>query len=381
MHKHHFHRIISLNSKLKDFYYHKTLYAFAFKLITIFVPIYLLILGFPLIAVIGWLLLKRLSQPFFTIMGIRIANWIGMKKTFIFIMFVGVGYLSLLSAISQNIIFLIPAALAVGMFGAIYSSQEIVLFTEISKKREIGAERGLAKSLQEISGFFAPIIGAFILIKFGMSNLVIIASVIALLSIIPLLMIKNVHFKLKMKLHDRSKKHKIKIGTLIELAHKGIHDEAKESIWPIFLFISGIELMSVGIVGALFALAGIITPFLIGRLVDINRKKIMYITTFGYFVAWSIAAFYPNEIMLYVLSFLIGAASSGLWLSICRKVIELGKKNDPSLFGPIWEMTDDLGRAFTLFIALFVLTFATMQIMFIILAGIALLFIVWEMFR
>jgi hypothetical protein len=237
---------------------------------------------------------------------------------------------------------------------------------------------GALDTLNSFTGLFAPLIGGFLLAEMGMPVLFAAVSVLFIASIFPLLTIEKAHFKLRTSLHDHSKRHEVDGKTLIELLHNGFQAESVETLFTVFLFLSGFEIISVGVVGVFFGLMGALVPMFLGKMVDINHDRVLFLGTVISVASWTAIALYPHEVLLYLAAFSLGIAYEALWLTACKRACILGKRKDPCFFGPAFEMIDEMGRGMALMFMLVLLTFAGMNTLLLGVAGVGLIFALWK---
>lgn len=338
------HTISALHSSLAEFYYHKLFYQFGFALISIFIPIYFITIGFSLINVFLWLLLYRFSEPLLVFVDKKIANRIGMCKTFIVsLLLAPVSFVMIWQAGAYPGIFFLSALLW-GFMNSLYWSQELTLFIEISKSKSAGIERGGMSSLQSIFASFAPFIGGLLLVSFGMYWLIVITSVILLVSVMPIIFIKDAGFKLTSPLIHRARLKSINRKTIIELLHRGFQGEAVDTFLPLFIFLFGLKITEVGIAGSLLAIAGVISPIIIGKAVDKKMEMTLIVSVIVGILGWLFFVLYPESIVLFIATIILGVVYEGYWLTTCKRVCLVAKRRSPSYFGIMFELLDDLGR-------------------------------------
>lgn len=379
MHKRSIHQsIMRLHSGLANFYYHKAIYTFGSDLITIFVPIYFLTLQFSLLEVLLWLVVYRFAQPLSLSASSKLANRIGMRSMLIFTMLLMPVYFLMIWQIAFFPLLFFPAALFWSFTHSAYWAQELTLFLEVAKSRKAGLERGGITSIQNVFALFSPVIGGVILTLYGMPLLVALTGAALLLSMIPLFFIKKAHFRLRIRRHERTKKHRLEGKTVIHLLHRGLQSDAVYTFLPIFLFLLGLEIIEVGVIGSILAVMGIVTPLLIGKAVDKNWELVVTMSSVFALLTWVVLALFPERIMLFVLSIIIGLLYQGHWLSMNKLVCIAGKRKDPSFFGTSFELLDDIGGGINVFIMLVSYLLWGIPGMMLAIAGAGAVFLAWN---
>jgi len=374
-------KIFGLHPKVTKFYYHRTLYSFAASMVSIFVPIYLLTLNYSFLAVLGWLLIGRVLDPISGFFAVKLDNIIGMKKAILLSLILTVVIFFLLWQLETNPILFFPIILVYSFTRVNYWMQCNALFMEVAKPKEMGTEAGVIDGLETFTGLIAPLIGAYILVELGMPILLAVTSAILMISIIPVLMIKGAHFKIKTSFHDHTKKHTFDPKLLIEMLHRGFQSNLLNVIFPLYLFLAGFEIIDIGVIAVLLALSGVFTPLLFGKLIDKdpkNRERFTMLGTILSIIVWVTIAIYPNEILFYVAAFLLGLVAELIWHPVKNKISILGKQKDPCFFGFVYEISDDMGRAIALIVVITVLLLFNLQIALIATTVLMLIFVIWK---
>jgi len=344
----------------------------------------LLSLGFDVVFVLTWFLVKRIFQVSIGFGSISLTNKIGMKKAILLGLMVETIFFIFIPIVGQNILFLFLIVLIKGFGEVTYWLNEFTMFTEVSKKGHAGFERGVVDMFQGAMSLLPPVIGAYILTNFGINYLSIIAALIILSSSIPIFYIKGLKFKTKMTLKNTKKyfkKFKVDTKTIFEIINHGIQDEMLTLFFPMFLFVSGIKIMEIGFVGLTVAFAGIIAPLIFGRISDVYQKKLMLFSTLGFSISWGLVLFLNNYFSIAILSFFLGIFSESVWLAVNEKTTMLGKKYDPTFFGIISELFDDFGRGSLIIIMIPFVFFVGIEFTFIVMSIISFLFVLIFKFR
>ncbi len=372
------HSVVRLHSGLAKYYYHKVFYRLASDLISIFIPIYLLTLGFSLIDVAFWLLILRGSQSFFTSKSAKLADMIGMRKVILISLLLSPVFFFMLWQIKFYPVLFVITAIMQAFISCTYWTQEFTLFIEVSKSKSAGFEKGIMSLIVGPVGMFAPLVGGFILTFSGMPLLISISAVLYMISIIPLLSIKNIHFKMKFHRHDHSKKHHISTRNLIDMIYRGFNHQFTDIVFPTLLFVFGLKIIEIGFVGSIIGLIGILIPILIGKMIDRKLNVVVVINYALFAIGWLLMFLYPEKAFLYVIVIIFAIISSSLWISVCKRICVLGKGKDPSYFGTAAEMFDDVGKLIATFLFFILLLFTNLQTIFLVVVVIGIIMFAWK---
>lgn len=369
---------MQLKSKLAKYYCHTSIRYLGLELIYILLPVYLLILGFSITTALIWFLMQRVFQFLFVLCAVPIANRFGIKFSLLLGLVAEALFLLTIPLIGQSILILFLVAILHSFASSIYWTNELTMFMEISKKMHEGFERGVAETVASMASMASPLVGALILVGLGMSYLSVTAATILILSYLPLAFIGGLKFRIDMNLKNLSKsirKYRLKRKTILQILNRGMQSEVIYTLWPIFLFVSGIQIIEIGIVGLLLGLASTLTPLLLGKFADLDHTKLMRLSTLGMLAVWLVAIFTKNSIILYLLSFLIGILTESLWLAINKRMTMLGKKYNASYFGVVHELSDVFSKGLILVILVPLVFFFGINIVFIVMAIASVLFL------
>lgn len=283
------------NRELSQFYLSVFAKGLARGSILIFVPIYLLQLGFSLrevaILYIAKFALFLLASP----IGMWSNSRFGIKKT----MAVGdiflIGYLAAVVLLAQRPELYFLLAILYGLASGLYLSAYHIEFTHAKDHKHEGAQISIGKALLIISQAMAPLLGA-LLITLGSYQLnFIVAAATILLSLVPLFMspdfrTKPYRFNLK-SLRTADSKRKA-----FSYAGFGVLQLGNDIFWPLFIYL---VLRNVLEVGALVSLSTVITIFGVlwyGRKVDGGVRQSLLAGVWAQAPSWLVRLFVTTPI-------------------------------------------------------------------------------------
>lgn len=289
------------NKEVDSLYFFNAMGQFAQGLISVFIPIYLFNLGFPIWQIILFYFLRSAYYltlgtsllPVMKVLSDKILMVLSIPPLVLF--FMGLNYINGLSAL----FFILPALAAINMLFMFIPYH--LDFTVASDDGHIGSEVGARFVINAIVKFATPFLGGLIIGMFGFDYVYILASAILILSIIPLFSFpkRNVSSNLTVKKVWR----KIKADNLfsynISSMAYGAEKMALTIIWPLFLFIivGGIEELG-GIVSAGFIIGALISFFL-GKRLDDNKgsgDRITKWSTTTLSIVWFLKSFITTTI-------------------------------------------------------------------------------------
>lgn len=326
---------------------------FAFSLIGIFIPIYLLTLNYSVYQVILFFIIYYAFCLIFSFVSIYLTKYFGVLKI-IFLRFPFLfAYLASLYFLQSYSIPLILVAFLGAVQNMFYWIPLHLLFMRNTKQKEMGSSTGKLFAFPKIAGIIAPLIGGLVMASLGFKYLIIFVFLIFLLSIIPILGLKKVKISFEFNFMKGIRLFNKYPKLFIAEFFGNMGDEIEAIIWPIFIYLSLISIASIGIIGTLISLSSFIFTLIIGKLSDkYNKKTILKIGSFLLLLAFSVRYFANNEFIFYTISILSGFFIVMLWIPFSSIMYEVAKKNTTDEFIVFREIPVALGRLFILSIAL-----------------------------
>lgn len=286
-----------------------SLNSFAMYLIGIFIPIYLLKLGYSFQIVILYLMIHHSMILVSAFGSVYVANKIGLvgslKLRFVFL-FV---YLFFLYSLADQpwLLFIIP--IISGMEAAFYWEPLNILFVRHTKKEKMGTAISKFYALPRAFTLLSPIVGAFIATYFGFPVLFIVAIFIFIIAIMPILSLRSEKTNFVFTWNRFREIYKNNKHYFIPEIIENLTEDAVV-IWSIFIYLELLSVVKVGIIGTLTELATIFFTLTLGKLTDNwNRRKLMRVGALLVTLIWVfnffIGQFTSNEILFYIATILL----------------------------------------------------------------------------
>lgn len=372
---------------MRAIYLMHSLQGFAFSLIGIFIPIYLLTLDYQVSQVLIFYIYHYLFLAIFAFLAAYIASRIGLQRTIIIRFPFTFIYLGLLFSLKDFVTPLPLIAFFSGLESALYWIPLHILFTKNSNKEEMGDSTGKLFALPQIMGLLAPLIGGLLATIFGFKFLIGAVIILLLLSVLPLFNLSSSEaftFSGKMLALPQlatianSIYHRITDalpiksqfnfqparGKELYQKHKkyfwaeifdNIGEETEAIIWPIFIYLNLLSVASVGLVGTLLSLGSILVTLIIGKASDkINKMKLIKAGAFLLALTWLARYFFASQPLYFVMTIVSGFFTALFLVAYSSKLYSLAKE-DESLtdeFFVFREIPVALGRISVLVIAL-----------------------------
>lgn len=316
------------------------------SLILIFIPILLLNIGYSIeMVIIYYLIYTFFDIPLNLVAKNLIIRW-GAKIVIIIANLFSVTYFLMLFFLSNdNLILFLSLALMAALYDSFYWVSLRYIFMQIRNKKESSSRTtSIFYIVQKLSGALGPIIGAALLI-FESQYILIIASItISILSIIPLLKIKNINKKTCPNINFKKffQQKQIK-KNYISVALFNMHLAAEDIIWPLFIFIAIGTIESIATLSVVVSISTIIFMYFIGHLKKQAPNKMILLGSFLIIGVWIVRLLYNEPIFYYVSVSLMGFFAILISLPLDAQMFKYGEKTD-ALSASTYE--NGLGMAF-----------------------------------
>ncbi|HBU27714.1 TPA: hypothetical protein DEB00_01190 [Candidatus Uhrbacteria bacterium] len=382
---HHYHAIRQhriINSDFHLFELSVWIHVFGRALISVFIPIFLLQLGYSTGNIMTYYFLYCL----FDLPLNFVARWstrrLGARLTIAVSTAATILFLFILLGMSTNHWpLLIALALSAAVYDALYWVAHIFLFMESSKKRgRMSRDTSSLSIIRQFGGLLAPAFGAVVLIFLHQQMLIILSVAILAASVVPLFMAKNLPDKPSTP--QRSLKQffsrKADLREYVIMSLYGVDGAVEDIIWPIFIFSLFASIQSVAIIPLTASVTTIIFTYFAGRISEHYRLKAM--TIGGLMIAFIWISRLLIEVPLYYYGsvFLTGLFAVLILIPMDSTIYERAEKTDAlsaSMYRNFFNMVSQ-----TLLFGVLALLTNVFQISFLLAATSALLIAVIAMF-
>ena len=332
-HYHHSHIYKFLHSSFKLFEVSIWLHVFGRSLISVFIPILLLEKGFSLSQVMIYYLIYNVIDVPLNLVARAVTVKIGAKLTIIIATIFSILFfiaLSVLTAGQWSL--LITIALFAAIYDTLYWVAHVYFFMQVEKgKNHVTKDITAIEIVRKVAGILAPAFGALVLILSNDQILLWVGAGILLLSIIPLLQIKDVQDKpkskpLKLKEFFNSA---VRPKDYIAISLFALHRVAENIMWPIFIYIALESIESVAIVPIIVSVTTMIFLFLSGKIKEAARWKFIGIASVLIAIMWILRLTIDLPIFYYISVFFVGIFAIFVAIPLNSNIYEIGKRVDP----------------------------------------------------
>jgi MFS family permease len=265
--------------RANEIYASLSIKAFALSLVSIFIPIYLYKLGYS-IQTILWFFIADfcMRAVLFLVAGPYVARF-GPKHGL---------FISSCAAVAQLVLFftlptyhwsILVLAFSSALTATFHFLSYYVDFAAVQNKKNVAKQVGILMQLLLIATSIGPLIGGLIGTYFGLHISLVVASVLALLSFIPLLASREPRIRHQYAL-TRLPFREI-TPDLISSAANGFHMRTSSQLWPFALFLVVLSYAKVGLLSMVSLILILsISHIVIGK-ADAHRRKLLKIGAWG----------------------------------------------------------------------------------------------------
>ncbi len=330
--------------------------ASALGLASVFVPIYLLSLGFPVAKVLSFVMVLFFTLGIVSILSAFISKHFGFRVSAFFSAPLLIVYLLGLYSLEYfqwGFPELYLLAFIQGVSAAFFWIPLNVLFTVHSTKKERGEQVGKLNIFPGIASLVAPVVGGFIAVSFGFPTLFLIATFFAFLSVIPLFFGKE---EMKPRFEFSFKKifPKRRIKFFFAFLFGGKKDIAAETLWPIFVYFLLRDTVSIGVLTTLAALGSFGIAYFIGRMTNHSTRYLfMKIGSILLGLTWFIRSFAKTKWEVFGISFLAGVFTILIDIPFATLWMDKANQENPIEFIVFRELVLNAGKTLILLFAIF----------------------------
>ncbi|NOQ37282.1 MFS transporter [archaeon] len=339
------HKIHLLKNELSEVYMNLALESFALSLISIFVPIYILSVGYSFDYMILFFMIYYGCIGIFAPVSASLANRFGFKHIILFRTPLLIAFLLGLHNI-ENLMFSPLILAAFGGFGSsLYWISINSIFAKYSDKIHRGTQTGKMVSLPQLAALAGPTLGGFISFIYGFKILFLVTSAIIIISVVPLFMTKetkpHINFSFRKMINIKAN---LKYSGYFTL--DGAKSVASVIFWPIFIYwgLSG-STTGTGFAQTLTGIGVIAFTYYIGRQTD-KKGKTSFIKKGAVFLAlvWFARIFASSSFEFFIYSLLAGFFTVLIDVPFLAASFDQANKENPDEFVVFRDIFIGFGR-------------------------------------
>lgn len=364
---------------MKRIYTAHTLNAIALSIISVYIPAYLLSLGFSLARVILFFVLLHgigLVYALF-IFPFLIKKW-GLLNTFKIYYPLQVLYFLLLSLMKTQHISPELVAILGGIANFAYWMPMNIFFIKFSSSEEMSSNLSNFFSLPTIFSIIGPLISAVLIPFVGFWIVFVITIILLIITFAPLAKIQNSHSSVDMNLTkswQRLKRNKLLF--FFEFLDNII--EESEWFWGVYVFLIIGSLDAPGIVGSLQAIGGAVFTLVVGKFAKKYGTYFVPLSAVFMVLLTLLQMFVRAHVSAYMLTVGISLVMTMFLVSYFSSVLKIVKDDDEEEFMILREIPTVLGRM-VVFIGIY-LSFHNLRFFFFLPLGTILMLLLFYMWK
>ncbi|MFB6216074.1 MAG: MFS transporter, partial [Candidatus Aenigmatarchaeota archaeon] len=330
------------------------LFKLAVGLVAIFLPLYILGLGYSPYQVFIFFLVYYSVFVLLSFPNGAIASRIGYKHMSILSSpFILAFYLIL--RMNPSITGLYVTAVLGGLGFNIYWAGMNPEIAESTHSQNRERETGYFFSMPTLATMISPVLGGLVLAVYSFHTLFLFAAVFIGTSFVPFIFSKEHHEG--MDLDPLSFFRRDHINDFLTYLGKGVNSIGKKVLWPLYLAVVIQSSVSIGGAGSLLALGSAAASIFLGRITDKdNRNSVLLsgavVTGLTYLLMIQVTSAEPALIV----SFLNGLGRTAMSLPIYSRAMDKAEKEDLVEYFAFRETALSMGRVITIFILVGIFT-------------------------
>lgn len=308
------------------------LHTFSRALIAVFIPIFILQIGYSLQEVIIYYLIYNIMDLPFNFMARWFVQKIGARWVIIIGSIFSLAFFASLYALGPNewgLLLLI--ALFAALYDAFYWIAHIYFFLKCSKNdKNIAKDASFQLIIKRVASIIAPALGAAVIVLFDRQVLIIVSMVFLVASIIPLFKLKKIEDKPVKKskgFNEFFKKWSVSRDYLMA-GFWSMHCAAESIIWPLFIFVSLSSIQSVAMLPIIVSFTTIIFIYFVGQISKKKRNTLIIIGSAAIAFMWIMRIMIHSNLFYYTSVLLVGLFSIFISIPLYSSIYEKGEKMD-----------------------------------------------------
>ncbi len=349
----HLREYLRLPSGVSEVYVALSLYGVGMSLIGIFIPIYLLTIGFSIKWALFYVLITKLIFSMLVPLVYKLDAKYGLQGTsLIRLPFFIISFVSLIFIPQAEWLFFV-AAISGGFALAFFWVPIHSFFTRNSDLKKEGSEVGKMLSIPTFFKILSPAVGGYISAIYGFNILFVIGLLLVCLSTAPLFLTptqKTRHKKIDYKKLSNVLGSKFFFMTIAD----GFIYVAAAILFPLLIYVTLTSVETVGFIASLGGIFFAATSFVVGRKLDrSDLKKFYFVGAIIFSLTLAVRPFLTTVIGFSIV-IIFGALSAAIYESayVTRFYSSAKKSMDPDMFVVAREIVLNISRAILLAILL-----------------------------
>jgi MFS family permease len=344
---------VDLGVEIQEVYLHTFLFRLGINLVAIFLPLYILEMGYSPSMVFGFFIVYYGAFLFASFPFAWLSTKLGYKHTSLAASpFILVFYLLLRSEPSITGLYL--TGLLGGLSFNLYWMGMNLEVAESSDQEKREEETGFFFSMPTLAAVLSPVIGGLILASYSFDLLFLVAAGLLGLSFTPFLF--STEHKEGMEVSPMSFFQMAYLNDFMTYFFKGAQSMVKKVLWPLYLALIIGGSVNIGSAGSLLALGSAAASIGLGKITDdSNRDKVILSGVVLAAATFILMSFVTTPVNAFILSFICGLGRTAVSLPIYSRAMGRAEEKDYVEYFAFREIGLSAGR--TVSLAVFLLVF------------------------
>lgn len=333
---------VDLGKEIQEVYLHSFLFKLAIKTVSIFLPLYILELGYGINNVFIFFAVYYGSYIVTSWPNAEIVSRIGYKHTSLLSSpFILIFYLLLRSEPGTMMLYA-TAFLGGTAFNLYWMGMNPEIATSShSEKRE--KETGFFFSMPSLASIISPFAGGLVLAAFGFPGLFLLAAALIAASFTPFLFSDEHSEGLDLDLSEFLRD--AEMVDFLTFTLKGVNSIGKKVLWPLYLALVIESSLSIGGAGSLLSVGSAITSIFLGKITnEDNRSRVIWtgaaLTGVSYLLMSSVMSTLPAL----AVSFMNGLAYNAVNIPVYSRAQDHAEQEDVIEYFALREVALSVGR-------------------------------------
>jgi MFS family permease len=334
-----------MSFRLRPLYFSEAIAGFANNLVGIFVPIFLLTVGYSLTEVFSLYLVWGAVIVASTLF----AGWLSARFPLRLVMMAHIPFwLLFLGLLGAAPYYHIPAPVLGAVLGAqigFYFLPLHTFFAMGSERGSVGKQLGMLMAFPQIVRLGAPLLGGLIAAKWGFGPVFAIAAVLFATTSIPIARMPKFHepFSYSIKKFRRYYRHHRRYFWFQYV--NTLQNEVDNVIWPLVVYLTVRNTLQAGAASTIIAAGSAIFTYVVGHQSDRrSRHNIMRLGALVMLGLWLFRLVPLTPTSVFVISALVGFSVALVQIPVQALLYNLARTNNPREFVIFREMAVSLAR-------------------------------------
>lgn len=334
---------IDLGEEIQEVYLHSFLFRLAVGLVSIFLPLYIIDLGFSVQTVLLFFMVYYGAYIVASWPHAGIASKIGYKRASMLSSPLILCFYLLLRGLEPGSSTVYLVGLVGGLGFNLYWAGMNPEVAESSHSEEREKETGYFFSMPTLASMLSPFVGGLVLAVYSFNALFLLSALLIALSFMPFMLSREHHEGMEMS--PKSFFNRKHLDDFLTYFSQGVHSAGEKVLWPLFLALVIKESASIGAAGSMMSLGSAVTSIVLGKHTnEDNRGKILAIGAFLTALSYALMSQVASPLTAFLVSGFSGLTYTAMSIPIYSRAMDRAEKEDYLEYFAFREISLSIGR-------------------------------------